>query len=174
MLHSPCFFYMQSQLSRIALGGGCHWCTEGVFVSLRGVRLVEQGWVSAAPPNDAFSEAVIVHYDPQEISVEDLIAVHLETHASTKAHGLRHRYRSAIYAFTPEDESHFQSILDQQAKDFAAPLVTGVYPFVSFKPSLPEHQDYYRTDPERPFCVRFITPKLKALRKSKPSLLAKN
>ncbi len=161
---------MHSPTSRIALGGGCHWCTEGVFVSLRGVARVEQGWVSSTPPHDAFSEAVIVHYDPAIITAEDLIAVHLETHASTKAHGLRHRYRSAIYAFTPAEEVCFAEILKRLAPDFSAPLVTRVYPFAAFKPSLPEHQDYYRTDPDRPFCVRFIAPKLAALRKGRPGL----
>ncbi|MFK8164285.1 MAG: peptide-methionine (S)-S-oxide reductase [Lewinella sp.] len=158
-------------LQRIALGGGCHWCTEGVFVSLRGVARVEQGWVSSTPPNDTFSEAVIVHYDPGVITVEDLIAVHLETHASTKEHGLRHRYRSAIYAFSAEEGDQFTAILTHLAKNFTEPLVTRVYPYVAFKPSLPEHQDYYRTDPERPFCVRFIAPKLDMLRERRPKLL---
>jgi peptide-methionine (S)-S-oxide reductase len=145
-------------LQRIALGGGCHWCTEGVFVSLRGITRVEQGWVSSDPPNDAFSEAVIVHYDPTIISAEDLIAVHLETHAATKEHGLRHRYRSAVYAFSHEEERQFITILINLANEFSDPLVTKVYPFVDFKPSLPEHQEYYRTDPDRPFCVRCIGP----------------
>ncbi|MEM9931586.1 MAG: peptide-methionine (S)-S-oxide reductase, partial [Bacteroidota bacterium] len=153
---------------------GCHWCTEGVFVSLRGVDRVEQGWVASEPPHDAFSEAVIVHYDPAVITAENLIAVHLETHAATKDHGLRHRYRSAVYAFTAADEVQFRTILERLAADFSEPLVTKVYPFVSFKPSLPEHQDYYRTDPERPFCKRFISPKLRALRKRRPALLQPN
>jgi peptide-methionine (S)-S-oxide reductase len=158
-------------LNKMALGGGCHWCTEGVFVSLRGVVKVEQGWVASVPPHAAFSEAVIVHYDPETISAEDLIGVHLETHAATKEHGLRHRYRSAIYAFAEEEASYFYKILERLAEDFTAPLITRVYPFVDFKPSLPEHQDYYRTNPERPFCVRFIAPKLAALRRARPGLI---
>lgn len=165
-------FQSMSIIKKIALGGGCHWCTEGVFVSLRGVDQIEQGWVASTPPHDAFSEAVIVHYDPAIISAEDLIGVHLETHAATKAHGLRHRYRSAVYAFSPEDATYFDAILERLAQGFTGPLVTGVFPFVDFKPSLSEHQDYYRTDPERPFCQRFIAPKLAALKRSKPGLLA--
>lgn len=160
-------------LPRIALGGGCHWCTEGVFVSLHGVSRVEQGWVASTPPDDAFSEAVIVHYDPAVITAEDLIGVHLETHAATKAHDLRHRYRSAIYAFAPEEEARFAAILASLAAAFTEPLVTRVYPFADFKPSLPEHQDYFRTDPERPFCVRFIAPKLEQLQKRRPGIMAK-
>jgi peptide-methionine (S)-S-oxide reductase len=132
---------------------------------------VEQGWVASKPPHDAFSEAVIVHYDPAVISAKDLIAVHLETHAATKAHDLRHRYRSAVYAFSSEEERQFSATLANLAIDFTDPLVTKVHPYVAFKPSLPEHQDYYRTDPERPFCVRFIAPKLKMLREQWPGLL---
>lgn len=105
------------------------------------------------------------------VSAEDLIGVHLETHAATKNHGLRHRYRSAIYAFLQEDELRFKTILTTLAEEFPEPLITDVYPFEDFKPSLPEHQDYYRTDPERPFCQRFIAPKLAALRASRPELL---
>lgn len=160
-----------SVLNKIALGGGCHWCTEGVFVSLRGVAKVEQGWVASVLPQDAFSEAVIVHYDAEVISAEDLIGVHLETHSATKDHGLRHRYRSAVYAFAEADEVRFKTILDELAAGFDEPLVTRVYPFADFKPSLPEHQDYYRTDPERPFCIRFIAPKLAALRQTRPGLI---
>lgn len=159
------------QLAKIGLGGGCHWCTEGVFVSLRGVVKVEQGWISSDAPHEAFSEAVIVHYDPVTISVEDLITVHLETHAATKQHALREKYRSAVYYFLPEEVPTYSAIIHQLGKDYADPLITQVLKFNAFKPSLPEHQDYYRTDPNRPFCQRFITPKLNHLRKTKPALL---
>ncbi|MEL6919372.1 MAG: peptide-methionine (S)-S-oxide reductase, partial [Bacteroidota bacterium] len=71
---------------KIAFGGGCHWCTEAVFQSLRGVTLVEQGFVASTGEHKTFSEAVIVHYDDKAISKEDLIAVHLHTHKSTAAH----------------------------------------------------------------------------------------
>tara|TARA_B100000795_G_scaffold173674_1_gene130984 strand:- start:4871 stop:5212 length:342 start_codon:yes stop_codon:yes gene_type:complete len=32
---------------KIGLGGGCHWCTEAVFMSLKGVRSVRQGWIAS-------------------------------------------------------------------------------------------------------------------------------
>ena len=125
---------------------------------------VEQGWISAPAPDDAFSEAVIVHYDPEVITAAQLILVHLRTHAATKDHGLRHRYRSAIYAFDPADELVFAEILAELRPAFPEPLVTRVLPYVAFRESLPEHLDYYRTDPERPFCRRYIAPKLEYLR----------
>ncbi|MTB51434.1 peptide methionine sulfoxide reductase [Lewinella sp. W8] len=171
LISRKCCFWVK-KFEKIGLGGGCHWCTEGVFVSLRGVEKVDQGWIAGSAPHDTFSEAVIVHFDPAVISAEDLIAVHLETHASTVNHGLRHRYRSAIYAFSDQDRVRFGGILDDLRTGFSAPLVTEVVMFDHFRASPPEYQDYYRTDPNRPFCQNYISPKLRALRRRRPEVLS--
>ena len=49
---------------KIGFGGGCHWCTEAVFQSLRGVTEVEQGFIKSHAPHDRYSEAVVVTYHP--------------------------------------------------------------------------------------------------------------
>jgi peptide-methionine (S)-S-oxide reductase len=85
--------------ARIGFGGGGHWCTEAYFRSLKGVESVEQGWISAASPNNEFSEAVIVYYDLPVIFLKVLIAIHLHTHTATKKHALREKYQSAVYFF---------------------------------------------------------------------------
>ena len=85
-------------IDSIGLGGGCHWCTEAVFLNLKGVVRVEQGWISASGAVE-FSEAVLVHFNPEKISIKDLIAVHLHTHKSTSSHSMRSKYRSAVYTF---------------------------------------------------------------------------
>ncbi len=160
-----------SERKRIGLGGGCHWCTEGIFVSLRGVAEVEQGWIASEAPDGDFSEAVIVHYDPAGINSAELIRVHLDTHASEADHALRHRYRSAVYCFSPREGETYRREL---AEAGGQGVVTRVLPFVSFRPSLPEHRDYYRTDPDRPFCRRYIAPKLDRLRTNRPDLFLEN
>jgi peptide methionine sulfoxide reductase MsrA len=66
--------------SKIGLGGGCHWCTEGVFESLLGVTCVNQGWIASNGENSDYSEAVEVYFDPAVISLADLIEIHLHTH----------------------------------------------------------------------------------------------
>lgn len=147
-------------LSKLGFGGGCHWCTEAVFDHLAGVERVEQGWISSVGPDAAFSEAVIVHFHADEISIDALTGVHLLTHSATNAHQLRGRYRSAIYTFSEDQSEACRYALDIWQKDFDRPLLTRVLPFVAFRESLPEHLDYYRNDPERPFCRRYIRPKL--------------
>ncbi|MEM9076169.1 MAG: peptide-methionine (S)-S-oxide reductase [Bacteroidota bacterium] len=79
-------------MDKIGLGGGCHWCTEAVFSSLNDVIRVEQGFISSNEES-AFSEAVIVHYDSNAISLKDLVGIHLYTHKSTSDHSMRAKYR---------------------------------------------------------------------------------
>jgi len=81
---SACTEPHRQTILRIGLGGGCHWCTEAVFLSLRGVTSVKQGFIRSTSPNCSFSEAVIVQFDNAEISQEVLIEVHLRKHSATQ------------------------------------------------------------------------------------------
>lgn len=146
------------------LGGGCHWCTEAVFASLKGIYGVKQGWIAAKPPQDSFSEAVIVTYDPAVITLRDLIEIHLHTHASASDHSMRKKYRSAIYVFNDEDRESAQQAIKELQTGFEQSIITQVLFFSDFKPSLPEHLNYYYSGPEKPFCTLYINPKLKWLK----------
>lgn len=150
-------------ISKIALGGGCHWCTEAVFQSLIGVEKVEQGYVASMGENNSFSEAVIVHFNSEFISLKTLIEIHLNTHKSMSNHSMRAKYRSAIYAFSEEQEQQSEAIIASFRKKFDSKLVTKVYPFHSFKASREAIQNYYQKNPDKPFCETFINPKLKLL-----------
>ena len=149
--------------AKIGLGGGCHWCTEAVFQSLKGVHKVEQGFVASDGAYSSFSEAVIVHFDEMIISLKNLISIHLHTHESTSQHSMRNKYRSAVYHFNDKDQISSTQILKEVQKDFDKKIITGVFSFREFKPSDEMSRDYYFSDTEKPFCTTYITPKLKLL-----------
>ncbi len=155
-------------LSKIGFGGGCHWCTESVFQSLKGVEKVEQGWIASIIENSTFSEAVIVSFNERLIDLNTLIEVHLYTHSSTTVHSMREKYRSAVYTFSDSQSILANFILFNFQKDFNNELVTEVQPFKEFKPSPIEFQDYYAKNPKKPFCERYIEPKLKLIEKRFP------
>lgn len=146
---------------RIAFGGGCHWCTEAVFKTLKGIIRVDQGFVASEGEENSFSEAIIVHFDPNAIGLEDLILIHLYTHNSTSNHGMRKKYRSAIYTLEPMDAERSTLALQKFQENFKKPLVTQVLPFREFKISDKAFQDYYYKNPNKPFCKTYIAPKLK-------------
>ncbi len=148
---------------KIALGGGCHWCTEAVFQSFIGVSRVEQGYVASTGDESWFSEGVIVHFEAEKIPIEVLIEIHLHTHRSTSAHSFRDRYRSAVYTFSDSQKRAAERILKDLQTQFDKPLITQVLDFKTFESSREGLQDYYISNPNKPFCVNYINPKLKLL-----------
>lgn len=150
---------------KIGLGGGCHWCTEAVFQSLKGVAQVEQGYLASDAGNSYFSEGVLVTYQPAVIPLETLVKIHLLTHESTSNHSFRKKYRSAIYFLAPEDEKASREALQALQKDFEEPLITQVLPFAAFEASRISLHEYYFSNPEKPFCKRYIEPKIQLLLK---------
>ena len=150
------------ELTKIAFGGGCHWCTEAVFQSLIGVEKVEQGWVASTIKNNTFSEAVIVHFN-SKIDLKTLINIHLLTHKSSSNHSMRTKYRSAIYYFSESQKEISKKIINDLQLDFKGTIITQIIPFQKFKPSSIEFQNYYQSNPEKPFCKNYIDPKLKLL-----------
>jgi peptide-methionine (S)-S-oxide reductase len=149
--------------SKIGLGGGCHWCTEGVFESLIGIILVNQGWIASTDNNAELSEAIEVYFDQSKVSLQTLIEIHLHTHASTANHSMRKKYRSAIYTYDDDQNQEANKALDALQRDFDQPIITQVLPFDSFKANKDELQNYLYNSPNKPFCITYIHPKLRLL-----------
>lgn len=154
---------------KLGLGGGCHWCTEAVFQAVPAVDRVEQGYISSVAPYDHKSEGVLIHFTDIN-SLEKIIDIHLQTHASTKQHSRREEYRSAIYYFDPEMKSRVETVLNSLSRKRNNKnrkqnenYITQTLPFVSFEASWDDIQNYYKTRPDAPFCKRYIEPKLKVV-----------
>ncbi len=154
---------MADMMEKVGLGGGCHWCTEAVFQSLRGVSEVHSGWITSEGENSAESEGVLVHFDPQQIPLETLIEIHLLTHASASDHSMRHKYRSAVYVFSDGQALRAATLLETLAERHGQTIITQALKFSGFRAVSDAYKNYYFTAPERPFCVNMIEPKLKKL-----------
>lgn len=152
-------------LEKIGLGGSCHWCTEAIFQSLKGVLHVNQGWIASDDDPARFSEAVVVEFDPDQMSLETLIEIHLHTHSCTSDHSMRSKYRSAVYTFTEQQLSSASDAIEKLQADFDQSIITEVAPFGEFKLNDEKYLDYYSKNPDKPFCKTFIDPKLKMLLK---------
>lgn len=156
---------MKNNIQKIGFGGGCHWCTEAVFQSLIGIEKVEQGFISSTDENSSFSEAVIVHFNPEVLSLKNLTEIHLYTHKSTSQHSMRTKYRSAIYYFNEHQQQEIKQHLTDIQSNFQEQIITKILPFCNFKESDKLFQNYYYSNPEKPFCEIHINPKLTLLLK---------
>ena len=158
---------------KAGFGGGCHWCTEAVFASLKGVISVEQGWIASDGENTSFSEAVLIVFDSEAISFHDLIAVHVYTHSATSEHSMRGKYRSAVYTLSDIDAAEAFTALQALQQEFVKPLITAILPFNEFKINREDSLNYYYADPEKPFCRTYINPKLELILKQFGNLAEK-
>ena len=95
---------------------GCFWGAERKFWQAEGVYTTAVGYAGGMTPNPTYeevcsgrtghSEAVLVVYDPDRISYEELLRIFWESHDPTQ--GMRQgndtgtQYRSAIYTVTQD------------------------------------------------------------------------
>jgi peptide-methionine (S)-S-oxide reductase len=149
-------------IDQIGLGGGCHWCTEGVFQSLIGIEEVKQGWISSKEKT-TFSEAVLITFDTEIISIKDLIEIHLFTHASTSSHSFREKYRSSVYTFSENQKKESEAVIQQLQAHFEEEIITKVLTFNEFKLNKEDQLNYLYSRKDNQFCTRYIHPKLSLL-----------
>lgn len=172
-------------------GGGCFWCTEAVFGELRGVRLVMPGYAGgstgspqAAPTYEqvatgttGHAEVIRIEFEPSEISYHDLLTVFFATHDPTTPNrqgpDVGPQYRSMIFYTIEEQKREAEefikklSALDPRGK----PIVTEVKPLDAFYPAEDEHREYFKKNPNQPYCQVVIEPKVQKLQKEFADLL---
>jgi peptide-methionine (S)-S-oxide reductase len=167
-------------LETITLGAGCFWCVEAVFNELQGVRKVVSGYAGGHLPsptyremcdkNTGHAEVVQIKFDPQQISLRELLDVFFTTHDPTTRNqqgaDVGSQYRSIILYQSPQQKQIAEEVTaDFNArKIWAAPIVTEIKPLEAFYPAEPEHLQYYQRNPDKAYCRIVIEPKVAKLR----------
>jgi len=157
--------------------GGCFWCIEAAFKSLRGVSAAASGFMGGAVPNPTYkdvctgttnhAEVVQVSFDESVIKYPELLQLFWRMHDPTtlnrQGNDVGTQYRSAIFYHT--EEQHKLAELSKQAaaeaKLFDSPIVTQIVPATTFYPAEDYHQDYYKNNPDQGYCRAVVGPKLK-------------
>ena len=171
-----------SELQTITLGGGCFWCTEAVYVKVRGVLDVESGYSNGQVARPSYEEVCSGHtgsnevvkltYDPQDITLHEifeiLFVIHDPTTLNRQGNDAGTQYRSGIYYSKPEDKRVADDFIRQlsQDKTFDKPIVTEVLPLVNYWPAEAYHQDYFENNPNQGYCVAVAGPKVAKFRKT--------
>lgn len=162
------------------LGGGCFWCTEALFENFGGVKSVVSGYAGGKLAHPTYeqvctgrtghAEVVQIEFDPARVSYERLLEIFWEIHDPTTLNrqGADHgsQYRSIIlYHDQAQKTAAEKSMAAAKARKGA--IVTELAPLEKFYPAEDYHQDYYRTNPNKPYCALVINPKLQKLQKWK-------
>ena len=159
----------------IVFGAGCFWCTEAVFLMIKGVKSVEPGYAGPIYKSDKgpsyeevstgttpYVESAKVTYDPDHISFPELLQVFFQSHDYTQKNGqgndIGPQYRTVIFTTTERQKQmaeHYVMML-KTGKDVA----TTVEPLDHFYKAEDYHQKYYENHKDAGYCQLVIAPKV--------------
>ncbi len=144
---------------------GCFWGAEKEFWETPGVYSTAAGYAGGHTPNPTYeevcstmtghTEAVLVAYDPNQVTYETLLTIFWEQHDPTQGMGQGNdrgtQYRSAIYTVTDEQldvakrsRDHFQEKLTQAGM---GTITTEIHPLEQFFYAEDYHQQYLAKTP---------------------------
>ena len=169
------------KLEKATLGAGCFWCSEAVFLRLRGVQSVASGYSGGQVPDPTYeqvcagttghAECVQVTYDPAVISYLELLEVFFKTHDPTTLNrqgpDVGTQYRSVIFYHNDQQRAvaeQTKAALDESGA-FASRIVTQIVPSEKFYLAENYHQDFFGRNPRQPYCAAIVRPKVEKFEK---------
>ena len=166
----------------LVLGGGCFWCTEAVYVKVRGVSDVESAYCNGQTISPTYeevctgrtghNEVVKLEYDPAQISTRELLEIFFVIHDPTtlnrQGNDTGTQYRSGIYFTSPEQAEVARAMIAELTANnaFGRPIVTEVLAFVNYSAAEEYHQDFFERNPYQGYCMAVAAPKVDKFKKT--------
>jgi peptide-methionine (S)-S-oxide reductase len=172
---------IQDGMEIATFAGGCFWCTEAVFVELKGVQSVVSGYIGGKTVNPTYeeicngdtghAEAIQITFDPNIIGFGELLEIFFATHDPTtlnrQGNDIGTQYRSEIFYHNEDQKKTSEDYIALMTKEntFGQPIVTKVSSATKFYEAEKYHQNYYNQNKTQGYCTYVITPKIEKLKK---------
>jgi peptide-methionine (S)-S-oxide reductase len=172
---------MSQNTSTITLGGGCFWCTEAVYLNVRGVTAVESGYCNGHTINPSYeqvctgqtghNEVVKISFDPAIISLNQILEIFFVVHdpstLNRQGNDAGTQYRSGIYVHSPEQTAVVNAWIEtlKAAKTFSQ-ITTEVAAVNNYFKAEDYHQNYFANNPNQGYCAFVVRPKVEKFRKT--------
>ncbi len=161
--------------------GGCFWCTEAVFLEIKGVEKVVSGYTGGTVKNPTYkeictgttghAEAIQITYNPKIVPYKDLLEIFFSSHNPTTLNrqgaDVGTQYRSEIFYHSENQKKQAEEYIALIEKErlYSDAVVTAISPAVVFYAAEDYHQNYYNQNSSQGYCQMVIAPKLEKLRK---------
>ncbi len=165
---------------KATLGGGCFWCLEAVYQEMEGVVSAVSGYMGGHLDNPSYHdvcggrtghvEVVQVTFDPEVTTYREILevffAIHDPTSQDRQGNDSGPQYRSAIFVHDAKQKSEAEELIREldAEKVWSRPIVTEVRPATVFYPAEDYHQEYFRNNPNQPYCAFVVAPKVRKFR----------
>ncbi len=145
--------------------GGCFWCVETDFDSVKGVISTTSGYAGGTMANPTYEnhegnvEAVRIEFDPAQVSYDQLVSAFLRSVDPTDDGGQfcdrGPAYKTAIFTFSDAQKASAAAAVKQAETDLGKKVVTPVKDFTTFGEAEDYHQDYHHKNPVKYKYYRF-------------------
>jgi peptide-methionine (S)-S-oxide reductase len=169
-------------METITLGGGCFWCTEAVFVNVKGIEDVESGYSNGhlvrptyeqvCTGDTGHNEVVKLVFDPAQISLSEIFEIFFVIHDPTtlnrQGNDSGTQYRSGIYYANPDQAVVARAVIDEMSSSgvYNRKIVTEVEPLTNYSAAEDYHQDFFARNPHQGYCMAVAAPKVAKFRKT--------
>ncbi len=163
------------------LGGGCFWCVEAVFQRIDGVISVKPGYAGGNVKNPTYkqictgntghAEVAKIEFDPSKITYSQILNVFWQSHDPTtlnrQGNDVGTQYRSVIFFHNEsQEEIAKKSKIDAEESGYwDDEIVTEITLLNNYYDAEDYHDNYYNDNPNQPYCLFVIKPKLDKLEK---------
>lgn len=164
-------------------GAGCFWCVEAIFQSIMGVVSIEPGYAGGEIKNPTYEEVCSgntghaevckIEFDPTKVSFENLLDVFWTTHDPTtlnkQGNDVGTQYRSVIFYHSQEQKNIAEISLKNADKSlgFTNSIITEISPISNYYSAENYHHNYFKNNPNAPYCQFVIKPKVEKFIKNK-------
>ncbi len=178
---------MDNQTQVATFGAGCFWCTEAVFLNVKGVLKVVSGYEGGKVANPSYrevctgetghAEVTQITFNPKEVTFEELLEVFWNTHDPTTLNrqgaDVGTQYRSVVFYHNEEQKKTAEAYKKQldASHVYKTPIVTEISAASTFYPAEDYHQNYYALNPNQGYCQVVIRPKVEKFKKQFASKL---
>ena len=170
-----------AQTETATLGGGCFWCVEAVYQRVKGIENVKPGYAGGVTKNPTYkeictgrtghAEVAQIKFDKNIITYEQILNVFWQSHDPTtlnrQGNDVGTQYRSVIFYHNNE-----QKEIAEKSKKYADsskywknPIITEITMLNNYSDAEDYHDNYYDKNPNQPYCLFVIRPKLNKLQK---------
>ena len=170
-----------AQTETATLGGGCFWCVEAVYQRVKGIKSVKPGYAGGYTVNPTYkeictgktghAEVAQIKFDKNIITYEQILNVFWQSHDPTtlnrQGNDVGTQYRSVIFYHNNEQkEIAEKSKKRADSSDYwKDPIVTEITILNNYSDAEDYHDNYYDNNPNQPYCLFVIRPKLNKLQK---------
>ncbi len=162
----------------VVLGGGCFWCLDAAYRSVKGVSDVVSGYTGGSVPNPDYrsvcsgttghAEVVAVTFDeetvPFDVILDIFFTIHDPTQLNRQGNDIGTQYRSAVFYADPDQLAAAQSAIERARQLWDGEIVTELAPLGEFWDAEEYHQNYFAKNPTQAYCLAVAVPKVQKVR----------